>query len=145
MHDLLHSLSDKHSWNPSMSDCVVLLVILGRSLFLLTFLGLPAVVILILVRVPASLFCEDAEILVLIDRTGSGRLVLPLDQQTNAPGMFDAWKSLNAAALRRLRKLHWKVIASKVALAATYESLLSGVLSLMGTMRSASDLGVGQT
>ncbi|PSN73547.1 hypothetical protein BS50DRAFT_483166 [Corynespora cassiicola Philippines] len=95
------------------------------------FLCLPAVVTLI--RVEASILPEENDTIVPFDRTFAGKVVPRILGGSGAIGFFDAWRSFNWEARRRLIKLYLKIFFVMTALFLVAAHVLAfEVFAIMG-------------
>lgn len=77
------------------------------AIFTTLFLCIPAVVTQ--VRIESSILPEDQDTIVPFDRTFGGKVVSQLLGGAGSIGFFDAWRSFNWEARRRLLKLYIKI------------------------------------
>ncbi|KAF1833676.1 hypothetical protein BDW02DRAFT_500077 [Decorospora gaudefroyi] len=115
-------------WTSLVARCVAVLIF---SVVCTLFLCIPAAVTLI--RIEASMLPEDQDTIVPFDRTFGGKVVSKMMGGTGVVGFFDAWRSFNWEARRRLIKLFAKAFFIMTAIfVVVFHILLFEILAIMG-------------
>ncbi|KAH6633060.1 hypothetical protein C7974DRAFT_164004 [Boeremia exigua] len=107
LHKLNQDNLEQYTRGQWMCVAVRVLATVGFAIFSTLFLCIPAVVTQ--VRIESSILPEDQDTIVPFDRTFAGKVVSQLLGGSGKIGFFDAWRSFNWEARRRLLKLYAKI------------------------------------
>lgn len=117
------AMDSDSSEEPSLSDVVGALGVMGLSLALTVLVEIPATVAM--VRVAASLLPDHVESIVPFDRSFGGRAI---PEEGRKLGVIAAWTTFSWSARMRLAKVLLKTFAMIMMLGVTFASIITGVL-----------------